>query len=256
MAERRNVEAFMNLSRFFTLAEMTRSDAAARASIPNEPTETEIANLRALCTAVLDPLREAIGSPIKVNSGYRGPALNTHIGGAKKSQHVEGKAADLQVPNKSILELFKTVIRLRLPFDQLIYEARSPTVVWVHVSHNASANRGQIMTAEFENGRAVRYPAISAEAALALADPSLRREAAMPEWSYVESADEPDAPDEAVGVELAAKKKKTARQKAKIKRPAKRARTKRAAKARPAKRGTKRRSVKAKTARSKKKRKR
>src|SRR5688572_8602028 len=188
----------MDLSRFFTLAEMTRSDAATRAGIPNEPTQAEIANLRALCTAILDPLREAIGGPIKVSSGYRGPALNSLIRGAKKSQHLEGKAADLQVSNKSILELFKTVVRLGLPFDQVIYEASSPTSVWVHVSHNAGANRGHIMTAEFENGRAVRYPVISADEALAMSDPSVRRDGSVPEWSYEESADEPEDLDEAV----------------------------------------------------------
>ena len=246
----------MNLSRFFTLAEMTRSDAAARANIPNEPTEPELANLRALCSAILDPLREAIGGPIKVTSGYRGPALNSHIGCAKKSQHLDGRAADIQVSNKSILDLFKTVIRLRLPFDQLIYEARSPTTVWVHVSHHAGANRGQIMTAEFENGRAVRYPFISAEEALEMADPSVRRDGSVPEWSYVESADEPEGQDEAAEPEpmtkkpvkrkpvkkaarKVAKKKKSARKKAK--RPSTQARKKRTAKARSAKRGTKKR---------------
>jgi hypothetical protein len=252
----------MNLSRFFTLAEMTRSDAATRASISNEPTATEIANLRALCTAVLDPLREAIGGPIKVSSGYRGPALNSLIRGAKKSQHLEGRAADIQTPGKSILDLFKTVIRLGLPFDQLIYEAQSPTVVWVHVSHNPAANRGQIMSAEFENGRAVRYPVISAEAALALADPSVRRDGSVPEWSFIESADEPDEPD-VPGTARAEMPTKTRARKAtkkqaaaKAKRSSMRTRAKRAAKARPAKRGTKRRSGKASSARSKKARRR
>lgn len=242
----------MNLSRFFTLAEMTRSDAAARANIPNEPAETELANLRALCTAVLDPLREAIGGPIKVSSGYRGPALNRHIGGAKKSQHLEGKAADIQVSNRSVLELFKTTIRLGLPFDQLIFEAKSPTIVWVHVSHNPAGNRGQIMTAEFENGRAVRYPVISADAALAMADPSVRRDGSVPEWSYVETADEPDEPD-AIPELVPATRKKAPK---KTRPSSKRTRAKRPAKARLAKRGTTPRSGKARSPRSKKGRRR
>jgi hypothetical protein len=222
----------MNLSRFFTLAEMTRSDAATRANIPNEATPAAIENLTALCTNVLDPLRDAIGGPIKVSSGYRGPALNTLIHGAKRSQHLEGKAADIQAAGKSVLELFKTVIRLNLPFDQLIYEAQSPTVVWVHVSHNAAGNRGQIMTAEFENGRAVRYPVISAEAALAMTDPSVRRDGFVPEWSYIEGADEPEELEEAPRKTKAKAKKRAAKKPAakksakKVKRSASRVRAK------------------------------
>ena len=233
----------MNLSRFFTLAEMTRSDAATRASIPNEPTPTQIENLRALCINVLDPLRDAIGGPIKVSSGYRGPALNTLIRGAKRSQHVEGKAADIQTSGKSILELFKTVIRLNLPFDQLIYEAQNQTVVWVHVSHDPAGNRGQIMTAEFENGRAVHYPVISADTALAMTDPHVTRDAMVPEWSYVEAADEPEEPE----APRAKPKKKAAR---KAERPSKPTRAKRAAKKpRPAQpKSAKRKSAKPKSA--------
>ena len=234
------------MSRFFTLAEMTRSDAATRANIPNKPDPTQEANLEALCTSILDPLREAIGVPIKVTSGYRSPDLNALIHGAKSSQHLEGKAADIQAPGKSVLELFQTVIRLGLPFDQVIYEAQSPTVVWVHVSHNPGANRGQIMRAEFENGRAVRYPVISADAALAMTDPNVRRDGSVPEWSFIESADEPEELLEAIPAKPAkpakptkpTKPAKPTKKKAakKAKRPSKPARTKRAVKrARPAK---------------------
>jgi hypothetical protein len=86
-----NREIAMQLSRFFTLTEMTRSDTATRLAIPNLPDEPALAGLKALCAAVLDPLREGTGAAIKVNSGYRGPQLNARIGGAKKSQHMEGE---------------------------------------------------------------------------------------------------------------------------------------------------------------------
>ena len=58
----------MELSRFFTLAEMTHSDTAQSAGIRNEPGAAETTSLRALCTAVLDPLRESIGQAIRINS--------------------------------------------------------------------------------------------------------------------------------------------------------------------------------------------
>ena len=180
------------LSRHFTLGELTRSDTAEREGIPNQPTAAEVDCLRTLCMAVLDPLREAIARPIKVNSGYRGPALNRRIGGATNSQHAEGKAADIQAPGMPVLELFQTVIRLGLPFDQLIYEAKSATAKWVHVSHNAGANRGEIRIAEFDaSGRPLRYPQIGRRQALAMKEPISRSGSEAMELDYVEVGDEP-----------------------------------------------------------------
>ena len=185
----------MELSRFFTLAEMTRSDTARKEGIPNEPGAAETENLRALCAAVLDPLREAIGQPIQVNSGYRGPKLNQRIGGASNSQHVEGKAADLQAAGMPVLELFKRIIRLGLPFDQLIYEAKSQTAKWVHVSHSAGGNHGQIMKANFgPGGKPPTYSTITAEQALAMMEPLSRAGGPAATMRYHEIADEPPPP--------------------------------------------------------------
>lgn len=181
----------MQLSRFFTLAEMTRSETAERENISNQPGEGEIDRLRALCSAMLDPLREAIGQGIRVNSGYRSPALNRRIGGASNSQHVEGRATDIQSPGMPVLELFKTIIRLGLPFDQLIYEAKSATAKWVHVSHNPAGNRGQIMKAKFSpDGRPIAYPTITRDEALAMTEPAVRGFGTEP-LEYLEMPDEP-----------------------------------------------------------------
>jgi zinc D-Ala-D-Ala carboxypeptidase len=183
----------MHLSRFFTLAELTRSDTAAREGIPNQPAEAQIGSLRTLCSALMDPLREAVGRPIRVTSGYRGPALNARIGGSATSQHSQGQAADMQAPGLDTLELFKTVIRLGLPFDQLIYEAQSATVKWVHISHRAGANRNEIRVAQFNAaGRPTGYPKVSAEQALAMRERVTRSAGAILDPGYVERADEPE----------------------------------------------------------------
>ena len=182
----------MTLSRFFTLTEMTHSDTAVREGIANRPGAAEADGLRALCTAVLDPLREAVGRPIKVNSGYRGPALNRRIGGAPNSQHARGLAADIQSPGTAVLELFKRVIQLGLPFDQLIYEARDARTKWVHVSHNPGANRGEIRVAEFApNGRPTGYPRVTVEQALLMSESVTRSARGAAEPGYVETNDEP-----------------------------------------------------------------
>lgn len=181
----------MQLTPHFTLAELCRSTTAQAHGIDNLPGEIETGRLRALCTAVLEPLRAAIGGPLKINSGYRGPALNRRIGGATKSQHLAGEAADLQAPGLQVVELFQRLIGLKLPYDQLIYEVNG-SARWVHVSHRAGANRGQILIADFgPDGRVLRYRAVSAAQALDLSEP--RRRAGIPPGAdeYLEIVDEP-----------------------------------------------------------------
>lgn len=181
----------MQLSRYFSLDEMVHSDTAKREGIPNQPDAQQVQSLKALCENVLDPLRDEIGRPIRVTSGYRGPQLNARIGGSPTSQHSHGQAADLQAPGMDVLELFKTVVRMGLPYDQVIYEAQSDSVRWVHVSHKPGANRGEIRVAQFNSaGKPIAYPLINAAAALAMGGTrAFGLEAAEP--GYEEHADEP-----------------------------------------------------------------
>ena len=217
----------MNLSRFFTLEELTFSGTAQAENIPNQPTPTEVESLRALCTAVLDPLRESIGQPIKVNSGYRGPALNKRIKGATKSQHLVGQAADIQCPGMTVVDLFKTVIRMKLPYDQIIYEVKGPSK-WVHVSHDPAGNKGEILLAQFAADGSVTYPRITADQALAMSEPGSRSIGGEPEPGYEEGADEPvrratRGVAKAVAVKKAPAKKVVAKKAAVKKAPAKQA---------------------------------
>ncbi|MET0657266.1 MAG: D-Ala-D-Ala carboxypeptidase family metallohydrolase [Steroidobacteraceae bacterium] len=244
----------MELSRFFSLAEMTKSETAIRENIPNQPTDTELAHLRALCVAVLDPLRQAVG-PVRVNSGYRGPALNQRIGGTGKSQHMEGKAADIQTGAISVLELFQTVIRLELPFDQLIYEAKNRATRWVHVSHDPLRARGAILIAKFNAEGRASYQPITAAAALELTEPAMRGREAQP-LIYIEMPDEPS--EEAIVVSPALprptaapqRRKSSTKHKTKPRKP--RARTRRNSEPTPKPR--KRTKGRASTTRSKKRR--
>lgn len=130
--------------KYFTLNELTASSTAKRKGIDNTPDATVRANLTALVANILDPLREAYGKPIVVSSGYRSPKLNRAVGGAAKSQHVTGQAADIHtlsdtpVDNKKLFDLIQS---LKLPFDQLINEYNFN---WVHVSYSPR-NRRQVL---------------------------------------------------------------------------------------------------------------
>ena len=130
--------------KYFNYYELTASSTAKRKGIDNTPDATVRANLTALVANILDPLREAYGKPIVVSSGYRSPKLNKAVGGAAKSQHVTGQAADIHTlsdtpaDNKKLFDLIQS---LKLPFDQLINEYNFN---WVHVSFSPR-NRRQVL---------------------------------------------------------------------------------------------------------------
>ena len=143
----------MRLTAHFTLAEFTRSESAKRHGVSNEPSPEHLENIKILCERVLEPIRMKFG-PINLSSGYRSKVLNHYISGSLKSQHCEGKAADIDmdgmasVTNKEIFEYIKN----NLEFDQLINEFNYS---WVHVSYNLGKNRKQILDALKVNNKTV-----------------------------------------------------------------------------------------------------
>ena len=119
--------------KYFTINELTRSTTARLNGIDNTPSQQVINNLTALVDNVLDPLREAWGKPIHVNSGYRCPALNKAVGGVPASQHMLGEAADITAGSREAnRQLYSLMRQLKLPVDQAIneYDFR-----WIHVSY-------------------------------------------------------------------------------------------------------------------------
>jgi len=138
--------------KYFTIQEMTKSATAQRKGIKNDPSIQVCKALTALIEKVLDPLREAYGKPIIVTSGYRCEKLNKAVGGAASSQHVKGEAADIRSVQDTPEEnkkLFDLIVKLGLPFDQLINEYNYD---WVHVSYGAR-HRRQKLKAVKKNGR-------------------------------------------------------------------------------------------------------
>ena len=119
----------------FTIEEMYASDTAKRLGINNKPNMQQMINIVYLCAYVLEPLRVAMGEPIKIGSGFRCQQLNKAVGGVYNSQHLKGQAADLCIDGD--IEKGKRwfeYIKKHLPFDQLIWEHNSKGTYWVHVS--------------------------------------------------------------------------------------------------------------------------
>lgn len=135
----------MKLTKNFSLEEMYRSDTARRCGIDNKPqTEEVVENLRALCLEVLQPLRDHLGKPVVVSSGYRCKDLNKKVGGVENSQHLKGEAADIKVRDREELIDVMRYIMDETDFDQLIRE-KSGSTEWVHVSHKRNGNNRRMV---------------------------------------------------------------------------------------------------------------
>ena len=138
----------MKLTKNFSLEEMYRSDTARRCGIDNSPKAEEmeevVENLRALCTEVLQPLRDHLGRPVVVSSGYRCKDLNKKVGGVENSQHLKGEAADIKISDREELIDVMRYIMDETDFDQLIRE-KSGSTEWVHVSHKRNGNNRRMV---------------------------------------------------------------------------------------------------------------
>lgn len=147
----------MNLSKSFTLNELTKSQEALRLGIDNTPNEEQILNLKILCEKILQPVRDFYGMPVSISSGFRSPELCNAIGSSSTSQHTRGEAADFEIfsiANKTLAEFIVS----NLDFDQCILEfwtPSDPNSGWIHCSYNDSGNRKSYLSAQKLNGRVV-----------------------------------------------------------------------------------------------------
>ena len=138
----------MRLSKNFTYEELTHSNVAERRGITNRPKTKEeekkvIENLRNLCLEVLQPLRDYVGAPVHINSGYRCPELNVAVGGVKNSQHCRGEACDIRIASPKQGREWAAWIEDNCRFDQMLLERNKNGGVWLHVSckRDEKANR-------------------------------------------------------------------------------------------------------------------
>lgn len=133
----------------FMIEELYASDTAKRLGIDNKPSVQQMINLVYLSAYVLEPLRVAMGEPIKIGSGFRCQKLNKAVGGVYNSQHLKGQAVDLCIDGDIAKgKKWFNYIKDHLPFDQLIWEHNAKGTYWVHVSFvfpDFGKNRHQVI---------------------------------------------------------------------------------------------------------------
>ena len=151
----------MNLSRNFTLSELTKSDTAIRKGINNNHNAEQIEKLKTLCEKILQPVRDHFGR-VKVTSGFRSPELCQAIGSSVNSQHAKAEAVDFEVIGVDNCELADWIHR-ELEWDQLIleyYVLGEPNSGWIHCSYTVGMPRKSFLHAYREDGKTKYKPII------------------------------------------------------------------------------------------------
>ena len=147
----------MNLTKNFTLSEMTKSETALRHDMDNTPGDAEVANMQLLAARVLQPVRDHFTRGVKVNSGFRHPDVNAAVGGSRTSDHTRGMAAYIEIPGVANADLAQWIAD-NLQYTQLILEFYTPGVPdsgWVHVSYDPTNLKKQNLTATKQGGKTV-----------------------------------------------------------------------------------------------------
>jgi hypothetical protein len=153
----------MNISDHITYKEATYSPTAEKLGIDNSPNLEQLTNMMLVAIKVFEPMRVHFDVPIYIASFFRSKKLNKAIGGSTTSDHMKGRAIDVdadkygKIRNKHIFDY----IRTNLQFDQLIAENVSDNkwsdVGWVHFSYRANNNRNEILLSEVRDGKRYYY---------------------------------------------------------------------------------------------------
>lgn len=100
----------------FTFEELT----STQTGLYNIPvTDSHLANLASLWNT-LNFIREKLDRPIIINSAFRSPQVNEQVGGALRSLHMQGRAADFRCDPLYMDELWQICLEEKEHFSELI----------------------------------------------------------------------------------------------------------------------------------------
>tara|TARA_R110002110_G_scaffold210142_1_gene422577 strand:+ start:354 stop:827 length:474 start_codon:yes stop_codon:yes gene_type:complete len=112
----------------------------------NELPRKYVPRVLALCTAILQPIRDRFG-PVTITSGYRCEEVNQLVGGSSSSQHLTAEACDFHCPGQPTYDVWDYIVRMvgmDWPVDQAIWYKE--TTGHIHISHTTrKKNRRQLL---------------------------------------------------------------------------------------------------------------
>lgn len=112
--------------------ELTHSITADNHQIDNTPSDDVAENLRILAKEILQPIRDCVGQPIIITSGYRCDKLNELVGGVKNSYHRTGQAADIHCKDEAAANYLAGIANSCRLCDMALIEKRGRRW-WLHV---------------------------------------------------------------------------------------------------------------------------
>lgn len=146
----------------FSFAELVKSATAKRLGIDNTPNDVHKNNLIVSVIHLFQPVRELLGVPVLINSGYRSATVNKMVGGSPTSAHCMGFAIDFVAPKfgntRQITNFLATELVARgIGFDQIILEFPDSANSWIHLGYKDrhGRQRGQLLTATKQGGKTV-----------------------------------------------------------------------------------------------------
>jgi uncharacterized protein YcbK (DUF882 family) len=123
------------LTQHFSFEELTRTGRSELQEANRREARDYVDKLKQVAE-MLEVIRAKFGA-VRVNSGFRGPAVNAAVGGSATSQHSKGEAADIVCPSTTVDELHKWIVtESGLKFGQCILEKPAGSA-WVHISLGA-----------------------------------------------------------------------------------------------------------------------
>ena len=144
------------ISKHISYKEGVYSNTAIRRGIDNTPNDEQLTNMELVAEEIFEPLRTYVSGPIKINSFFRSPELNTAIGGSKTSQHCKGQAMDIDdtFGRATNAEMYHW-IKENLDFDQMIWEfGDDDNPAWIHISYvSKDKNRNRCLKAYKKDGK-------------------------------------------------------------------------------------------------------
>lgn len=133
----------MQLSKDFSFSELTKTDSTDLQARNRAEAVLSYFKLRRVARELLQPIRDGIGQPITISSGYRGKTLNELVRGSATSQHCKGEAVDFWVrgydSRAGQLQVMRWVQENGIKFGQLLIERGC-----IHISLPRGVNDGEV----------------------------------------------------------------------------------------------------------------
>lgn len=126
----------MNLTPHFTIEELAGTSVEKYKKLNLLKAQEQMGKMYMLA-GFAERVREIVGKPLIITSGYRCPELNKAIGGAITSQHIFCEAIDFVVKGLRPEDVFNRIVTSDLKYNQIIIERNTKGSQWVHISIGA-----------------------------------------------------------------------------------------------------------------------